>query len=143
MGWFSQRRPTSLRTNFTFISIFMVVVGIVLSFMSLRSVNYKQTEGKIIQSAVSGTGKNRKLTIRYLYTVDQTNYDNDTIAYNLRFLRSESRLLNEYPVGRMVPVYYSITDPSYSVLEKGFSFGSFSMAILGALLLVVIRNFRR
>lgn len=140
MGLF--RRRGSVRVNFTVVSVLMVVVGIVLSFMSLRSINYKETEGKIIESAVHGTGKGRKLTIRYIYTVNNINYDNDTIAYSLRILRSESSLLSKYPAGRMVPVYYSITDPSYSVLEKGFSFGSLMMTLFGVLLFVFLRLFR-
>jgi hypothetical protein len=140
MGLFGHRR-TSLRTNFTVVSVMMVVVGVVLAFMSLRSINYKQTEGKIIQSDITGTGKNRHRTIRYLYTVDGVNYDNDTVSYAVNLFR-DGELLAKYPMGRSVTVYYSITDPSYSVLEKGFSFGAVLLMTAGLGLFVVVRRSR-
>jgi hypothetical protein len=130
---------SSPRTNFTVVSVAMVVIGLVLSFMSLRSLNYKQTEGKIIQSDITGSGKSRKRTIRYLYTVNNINYDNDTVSYSLNLGR-DGELLAKYPAGRTISVYYSITDPSYAVLERGFSFGSLLLSIFGAGLFVVLRR---
>ena len=140
MGLFT-RRPRSTRTNFTVVSILMVVVGTVLTFMSLRSLNYKQAEGVIIRSEVTGSGKSRKVTVQYVYTVNDMQYDNDTVSYSLTMFRNTAKLLNQYPVGRRVPVHYSITDPSYSVLEKGFSFGSLGMVVAGIGLFAGLRLF--
>lgn len=141
MGLFTSR-PRSIRTNFTVVSVLMVVFGVVLTFMSLRSLNYKQTEGTIIRSGVTGTGKSRKVTVQYAYAVNDVQYDNDTVSYSLMIFRNTGNLLREYPLGKRVPVYYSITDPSYSVLEKGFSFGSLGLFGLGIGLFVGLRVFR-
>ena len=118
----------------TILAVILMAAGAVLSFLSLRSLNYRQTTGKIIQSDVQGSGKSRKLTIRYLYTVNNINYDNDRVSYALDLMR-EQELLSTYTVGRTVPVYYSITDPSSAVLEKGFSFGALLMMFTGGGLL--------
>lgn len=129
----------SSRTNLMIFALALMGFGAVLGFMSLRSINYKQTEGKIIQSEVTGSGKSRKLTIRYLYTVNNTNYDNDRVSYALNLMR-ENELLATYTVGRTVPVYYSITDPSAAVLEKGFSFGALVLMFLGGGLFYAARR---
>ena len=130
MGLFRHNRGRQ-RINFFVLSVLMLVAGVVLTFLSLRSQGYQQTEGKIIESDVTGTGKSRKVVIRYGYTVNGTYFDNDTVSYSLNMFR-ENELLNKYRPGQTVAVYYSITDPSYSVLEKGFSFGALLLTIAGA-----------
>lgn len=129
----------SSRTNLMIFAVAVMGIGAVLSFMSLRSINYRQTEGKIIQSDVQGSGKSRHLTIRYIYTVNNLNYDNDRVSYALNLMR-ENELLGKYTVGKTVPVYYSITDPASSVLEKGFSFGALFMTFVGAGLFYAARR---
>jgi hypothetical protein len=129
----------SSKTNLTIFASVLFLFGLVLGFMSLRSMNYRRTDGKIIQSEVTGSGKSRKTTIRYLYTVNERNYDNDRVSYALNLMR-ENELLASYPVGKTVPVYYSITDPSYSVLEKGFSGGPLVLMAVGAGLFVAARR---
>lgn len=142
MGWFRRRRTTP-RTNFLVISVLMVGVGLGLMFMSLRSRNYLETEGTIIESTLVRTRKGgTNARIRYVYSVNDIKYDNDTVSYSLTMLRDKDDLLELYPVGKRLPVYYSITDPSYSVLEKGFSLGAFGLFIGGVLLFVGIRIFR-
>jgi hypothetical protein len=141
MGLFSRR--TSVRTNFIVISLLMVGIGLGLMFMSLRSRNYLETEGTVIESTLVRTRKGgTKAHIRYVYGVNDVKYDNDTVSYSLTMLRDKDELMDLYPVGKRVPVYYSITDPSYSVLEKGFSFGAFGLFSAGVLLFVGIRIFR-
>ena len=143
MGWFSRRR-TSNRTDFLWISVGMMVIGVVLAFMSLRSINYKQTEGTIVQSAIVRSSRGAtSARIRYTYSVNDVNYENDTVTYGLTNLRDNEALISQYPAGSRVPVYYSITDPSYSVLEKGFSFASLGMSLLGVVLLLAVRAFSR
>ncbi len=143
MGLFSRRQPVSLRTNLIWTAVLMVGVGLGLSAMSLRSLRYLRTEGTVIESALVTTRKGgTSARIRYVYSVNDVKYDNDTVSYSLTLLRDKQGLLNLYPAGRRVPVYYSITDPSYSVLEKGFSFGSLGLLVLGAMLFSVIRLFR-
>lgn len=142
MGWFSRRRM-SPRTNFIMIAVLMVGVGLGLMFMNLRSRNYLETEGTIIESSLVRTRKGgTNARIRYVYSVNNVKYDNDTVSYSLTMLRDKDDLLDLYPVGKPVPVYYSITDPSYSVLEKGFSFGALGLMVGGAMLFVGIRLFR-
>lgn len=141
MGLFSRRRYGA-RVNFTVVAVLMVGTGLVLTFMSLRSINYKQTEGMIIESQTTGSGKNRRTVVRYAYTVNGTDYDNDTVSYSLQMFRNKEGLHAMYPVSKRVPVYYSITDPAYSVLEKGFSGQSLLVMIGGVALFVGIRVFR-
>ena len=129
----------SSRTNLMIFALALMGFGGVLSFMSLRSINYRQTEGKIIQSDVQGSGKSRKLTIRYIYTANHTNYDSDRVSYALNLMR-ENELLATYTVGKTVPVYYSITDPSSAVLEKGFSWGALLLLGIGGGLFYAARR---
>jgi len=143
MGLFSRRRPYSVRTNLIVIAVLMASIGLGLMFMSLRSRNYLETEGTVIESTLVRTRKGgTNARIRYAYSVNDVKYDNDTVSYSLTILRDKHALLDHYPLGKRVPVYYSITDPSYSVLEKGFSFGSLGLFLAGALLLVGILLFR-
>lgn len=141
MGLFSPRRYGA-RVNFTVVAVLMMGTGLVLTFMSLRSINYKQTEGTIIESHTTGSGKSRRTVVRYAYAINGINYDNDTVSYSLQMFRNKTALHATYPVGKRVPVYYSITDPAYSVLEKGFSGQSFLVMIGGVVLFVGMRVFR-
>jgi len=141
MGLFSRRRYGG-RVNFTVVALLMMATGLVLTFMSLRSLNYKQTEGTIIESHTTGSGKSRRTVVRYVYSVNGTDYENDTVSYSLQMFRNKTKLHATYPVGKRVPVYYSITDPDYSVLEKGFSGQSFLVMIGGVALFVGLRVFR-
>lgn len=142
MGLFSRRQPVSLRTNLTWTAVFMVAVGLGLTFMSLRSLNYLETEGTVIESALVRRRGGTSARIRYVYSVHDVKYDNDTVSYSLNTFRNKQGLLDLYPAGKRLPVYYSITDPSHSVLEKGFSFGSLGLMVAGAMLFVGIRLFR-
>lgn len=141
MGLFSGRRY-GRRVNFTVVALLMMGAGLVLTFMSLRSLNYRQTEGTIIESHTSGSGKSRRTVVRYAYAVNGSSYENDTVSYSLQMFRDKDRLHAMYPAGKRVPVFYSITDPAYSVLEKGFSGQSFLVMIGGVALFVGIRIFR-
>lgn len=121
---------------------FLMLLGIGMVLFSLRSVNYVSTHGTIMQSTVDRQGTKEKLLISYRYQVEGHRYENDRIDYGSLWLRRNSALMTQYPVGSTVAVYYDRSAPSISVLEKGPTFSGLVFSLGGVGLFLLLKIFR-
>lgn len=76
-----------------------------------------------------GFSLSRKVKVEYTYDVDNTRYEGKRIDFGVgskAFILGEfaERVLQRYPVGQMVRVYYNPARPGESVLERSPSLGS-------------------
>lgn len=112
-----------------------------------------QTEGVILSAAV-GAGQSRYRAssggyhyrtsyhpdITYQYTVNGQQYINNRFAQRPTLINRESiiqRVLEKYPVGQKVTVYYNPANPQDAYLQKGMG-GAATAIVLGALLLTAL-----
>lgn len=116
---------------FVVIGAFFVYFGAKDIGDAKQSVYWPSEMGKIISSSVdtsrSSSGRGSSSTsyhaaILYEFTVDGITYNGNRVAYG-DFGSSNSsharRIVNRYPEGKEVKVYYSIDNPEKCVLEPG------------------------
>jgi len=92
-----------------------------------ESTSWPTTSGKVLESAVHSThDRNRGTTFRaellYKYVVNGESYSGRQLApggADLEDSAEVTAILGNHPIGSDIPVYYSPTDPSQSILETG------------------------
>ena len=100
-----------------------------------QSLRWRQVKGTVLRSEVktsSGSGTSFIPIMEYEYKVLNKSYVNNTISYKpkMRTASGFSRVLQKYPVGHEVDVYYNPGNPKQSVLERGASKAS-NLAMFG------------
>lgn len=88
---------------------------------------YSTTEGIVAKSdtnySSSGRGpQSRSVEISYRYSVGEKTYTSSLISHadpKGQLNESVDVILNRYPVGKNVEVFYDSTDPTIAVLERG------------------------
>jgi len=116
----------------------------------LASANYAASQASAAWPSVNGTinsaelvengysrrsGKKYKAVVQYSYTVGQTPYMGDRIAfdgYGSSF--TPNQVVEKYAAGTTHPVFYDPTNPSSSVLEKGVTASNFILPVISAIL---------
>jgi len=68
-----------------------------------------------IRTGYRRRGSYREAIIQYEYTVNNQKYKSDSISPNT----ADPQIVDKYPRGATVDVFYNIKDPSVSYLEKG------------------------
>ena len=107
--------------------VWFVTLGFVVAWRrALRSVNWPSTKGEIESSCVVGghsfdSGTRYQLKVRYRYLVGGKEYKGYQIGF---FGPSGSkaelmRICDQFPVGKVVDVFYDPKGPVYSVLWPG------------------------
>jgi hypothetical protein len=95
---------------------------------SLESPTWPSANGEVLESRIVGVGGGRgesgvRADIRYLYQVDGVQYRGSRVTYQRRRgdLAEEyaQAVMERYPVGGPVRVYYRPNHPNTSVLEPG------------------------
>jgi len=118
----------SIIAYFIFISIgFLVYEGdnhtIKKVYQYFLSNIEESTIGTIVESkrklVIGRVISKRIYFIKYKYSVDSTEFLGDLINYNLPS-EDVDLILQNYPVGKKVTVYYDASNPNYSILEKTF-----------------------
>ncbi len=133
-------KPMSPGMKFFFSRIFpliFIVVGGSVLFVGLRglvrakaSVDWPNTQGEIVESSVDrrrSSGSNGSSTtyhaeILYEFSVDGTTFNGSRVAYGDYGSSNPSharRIVNNYPEGKRVTVYYMPGNPEESLLEPG------------------------
>jgi len=129
--------------------LFFVGAGAITLYLGIQSfnkarasTNWPEAEGKIISSSVEShtsekTGSSRdrsrsrggttttttyKAEVFYEYTVDGKTYNGNRVAYGNVSTSSPSRarrIVDRYPEGKEISVYYQPDDPEECLLEPG------------------------
>ena len=139
--------------TWAFISLFLVVGALFTGFgidglaLGFASRSWPSTEGQITQSKVehrtSGTGKDRSsayyAVVTYEFTVDGATYKADRVA-SADIGREKAharRIVERYPKGSSVSVYYMPENPSKCLLEPGFQGQAFIFPSIGLFVLLL------
>lgn len=108
-----------------------ISVGANLAFQSFRCKSWPTSQG-IIRSAKMGRHRSNKggttysADVSYDYSVGGSRYTGTKVAFGTMSASASyaQNILNHYPVGGKVPVYYSPGDPQTAVLERGIHGGT-------------------
>jgi hypothetical protein len=111
------------------ITLWMVLMFLLVRavWFSVRSRSWPTTTGKVKQSSVEEVGKQYRESFQYEYTVDGSNYVSNVISFLDLFLlvfmngtrsrRAAKHVVDRYPTGSEVTVYYDRKNPKRAVLE--------------------------
>jgi hypothetical protein len=87
----------------------------------LNTIEFIETEGYINKSDISYGSKPRfRFNINYKYQVNDQSYESSRIGFGFKGSdkkESVDSIINRYPVGQQVIVYFDESNPSFSVLE--------------------------
>lgn len=119
-----------------------IFVGIPMTMNALESKGWPSAEGIITISEFT-TNRDRDdgsvtygANVAYDYKVNGTQYTGSNVHFGQYGTSDPSYgrgIVNRYPAGTRVSVYYDSDDPSTSVLEPGAGWSSFMVAGIGAL----------
>jgi hypothetical protein len=130
------------------VGIFGLCSGLLELFQALQCKNWPQTEG-IIQSVKMTHSSNKHdiygVKISYQYKVANISYSSERVSFGELETTEESHaqaILDRYPVGKQVMVFYSIANPTSAVLETGIHGQTWvtlivSTSFLGAVLFIL------
>ena len=119
-----------------------IFLGIPMVMNALESKGWPSTDGVITVSEFTTNRDNDDgsitygASVAYDYKVNGTPYTGSTVHFGQYGTSDPSYgrgIVNRYPAGKQVRVYYDSGDPSTSVLEPGAGWSSFMVAGIGAL----------
>lgn len=106
------------------------------------SSDWPSTEGRVTHSIIARGGETSGLHFRYDFTVEGRDYTGERVSFGS--VRGR-RVVEEYPQGAEVTVYYDPANPGESVLEPGLPLTSYLLnqaipaaAVLVGLVVVVL-----
>jgi len=135
-----------------FLSIF-VIVGIVVAIQGKKmlatakeSANWPYVQGEVISSEMEvrketdddGTSVTYSAEVLFEYEVAGTVYSANRVSFGQYSSGAPGlarKILNKYPAGTVVKVYYNPDDPEISVLEPGTTFSTY-LVLIGGLVFV-------
>lgn len=123
-----------------------IFLGIPMVMNALESKGWPSVEGIITVSEFT-TNRDRDdgsvtygASVAYDYTINGISYTGSNVHFGQYGTSDPSYgrgIVNRYPVGAQVPVYYNPDDLSVSVLEPGAEWSSFMVAGIGVLFTLV------
>lgn len=139
---------------FSLIGLALFAVGIVVFFLRRRSaalqaasVNWPTVEGRVSDAKLHTFRDRDKRQLNYMarvwhtYEVDGTSYTVEKISWGgqpqARIADPAKAVLERYPVGSTVKVYYNPQKPKQSVLDPHAKGGIATMAWVAAVFLVM------
>jgi hypothetical protein len=84
------------------------------------SYQFKQVSGVIDESSNEYASKGAGFNVRYKYEVSGQTYTSDRVGFSWKSSRDKEKikaLLDRFPIGKEVIVFYASNDPAFSVLE--------------------------
>ena len=116
--------------------------------LAKKSVDWPSVSGTVIKSekekhtTTEGTGSSKRTVtyysaiIDYTYQVDGKTHTSNRIAFGGRDRHQTTELLNRYPQGKSVDVFYDPDHPEEAVLEKGFKKQGYFFPGFGAVIIL-------
>ncbi len=143
----NQPNKTGVRVFVWFFIVLGVVIigaGINLAFQSIRCKDWPTTQG-IIRTAEMGRHRGNKggttysANVSYDYSVGGSRYTGKKVAFGMMSASSSYArgILERYPIGAKVPVYYSPDNPETAVLETGVHGGTWICFGVGSVFVLV------
>ena len=136
-----------------FFAFFIALVSFAIAQSVLngkRSLSWPKTSGTVVESRLDGTrAENTSPRITYSYTVQEQQYSSSVISFTEKTtVKSEAqKIIDRYPEGSTVEVYYNPLKPQKSTLQPGVPSASIGfLAIFAAaaltLLFLTFRNWQ-
>jgi hypothetical protein len=134
---------------FMLAGILFIVIGSKNIYQAYESSSWPYVQGRIISSEIKSHSRTYTNTttnseesetvydahINYDYVINGIAYSNDDVKIGGIIKTNTTiwarKLLDKYPQGKVVNVYYKPEDPSQSVLEKGLQLSTWSFSALG------------
>ena len=136
-----------------------IVIGVILllitpfaafaCFLSYRqaqaSGDWPATKGTVTVSRVDSTiGRKTKAKISYDYSVNGSSFVGTRVRFNDTTgsgRNAQEQLIEPYPVGAKVDVFYDPSSPNISILEAGAGWGSLGLFLIPILLVGIAAFF--
>ena len=136
-----QSRKRNWMLLFLACGIGLTVKGGYDAYQALRSYFWASTEGQILSSTVTRVKHGTEpasyyASISYEYEVGGARFIGDKVfigEYGTGSPGPMQEIVDRYPVGKRVTVYYDAHDPKKAVLEKGARLASFGLLLIGLL----------
>ena len=111
------------------------------AYQAIRSYFWASTEGQVLSSTVTRVKRlndpaSYYASISYEYEVGGTKFTGDRVflgEYGTGSAGPMQEIVDRYPVGKRVTVYYDPQDPNKAVLERGARLASFGLLLIGLL----------
>lgn len=131
---------------FIIIAFILIISGFKQLKLAVSSLTWPSTTGKVISSSTLtrkiGTrhSTRHKADIIYSYQINDNKFIGEIInwgyGYSKQIEKSEA-IVNKYPEGKTVEVYYNPNDPKNAVLEPGLTVNSYKN-VLGGIVFMLI-----
>lgn len=131
----------------TLIGFLLLLYQAALLYKILQCKNWNEVKGEVISSklgVIENTGEvdtSYRAKIEYQYSVNKNTYTSNRIYFGDKlsssFKSSSISLLNNYPIGQLVTVFYNPLNNKDSVLEQRLSKEVVFMFIIGFLSMIV------
>ncbi len=121
------------------IGLVILAIGVPEAVTGIQSLGWPSVQGTITRSilTISLDSRSSYVNISYSYSVngvDLTGNSISTAGVGYTFSESSTNaLLNQYPQGATVKVYYDPGDPSMAVLQPGIYWFTYFVLIVGAI----------
>ena len=149
-GKAKRKRPIGvllLLVLFQAVSVYLMVIGFKQAKTAFDSYGWTRTGGKIISSQLVTTSNNDgdplyQEKIIYEYSALGRTFQSDQIYSGATTAtskeESKQKIVDKYPAGKDVDVYYDADDPKTAVLERGVHFNSVIVFLMGLLFFVTL-----
>ncbi len=132
---------------FLFLGLISLAIGISMGVEGLKAKRWPRAKGRIIKSKITELRSKSKIRIarlclelEYLYLVGEKIFEGHRYDTGWRCFASEDHIKNiieNYPVGKEVLVYYNPQNPQRSLLMPGLNWSVFLMTGVGIVILSV------
>ncbi|MCX7981749.1 MAG: DUF3592 domain-containing protein [Syntrophales bacterium] len=134
-----KRKGRNWMLVFLFAGIVICLKGYFDIYEALSSFQWPFSPGRIISSEIqtskeTGEAPSYYAHILYEYEVGGKRYQGDRVyfgEYGSGSMTSAKELVERYPVGKSVVVYYNAKQPERAVLERGARFATFVLILIG------------
>src|SRR5215475_6849563 len=142
MGWFA----VSVKLVFIILALYLLRKPWYALRMVRKSATWPKVLGRIVSSEIIDTsdaeGSSYEIKLAYEYSVQGAIYRCDRFGWmgnNTAGLKSDAnRIVESYPVGRAVGVYYDPSDPAQAVLESRRLKGALTATAFPLIILAVV-----
>jgi Protein of unknown function (DUF3592) len=132
--------PIMMRIAFLLLGLLAAAASIWLRNMNLKAASWPGIEGEITHSGLDfdPTDGSRSVHITYRFVLGNREFTSNQITYGLieNSLSAKQNLVDTYPVGRIVRIYYDPGDPSCAVLIRGESNLWIWLFVVGAIFML-------
>jgi len=140
-------RKTGYFIAFLFLTVFGIVLagfGIVLFQQTASAEKWPTTDGIIFHSTVDSYREHdstmHKPLVQYKYTVNGVNYSSNRVRFGVISTSDggyANEVVNRYPVGKTVKVYYNPDNPSEALLEPGITWIEYLPILFGLIFILI------